>query len=333
MASTDPDNIASDPLIAQLTDALRAGPDSPEWHAVISRLKQDGVEGSDEQKMLVAVRELLEQGKDYRTVRAGPGFTRKLMDKLDESPKGSQASLPMATFMAVVGGLAVTAIVAGVVITLIKSSGGGIEGQKARLRDVSFERTVVAASFDRDVPAGWETIGTLALDAGNGLRVAATQPTTEYRAAGIVSIATIQANDAGAIEALVRTPSDPNTIVQLFVRAESTSPASSAVPDSSGAVAGELAWVLHEGKSRVVLPPNGQFAGPPVPFDTMSTGTLVRVAVGERVAIVTAGGREIYAGPCNLSHNQPRTFGIRFLTKGNRNAGEAIVLSAKVVRP
>ena len=333
MPSTDPDNIATDPMIAQLTDALRAGPSSPEWVAAVSRLKQEGVAGADEQKMLVAVRELLEQGKDYRTVRAGPGFTRKLMAKLDEGPQGGQASLPMATFMAIVGGLAVTAIVAGIVIAVIKSSGGGIEGQKARLRDTAFEQTVVAASFDRDVPEGWDTIGVLALDAGNGLRVAATQPTGDYRAAGIVSIATIDANDSGAIEALVKTPTDPNTIVQLFVRDESASPASSAEPNSSGAVAGELAWVLHNKESRVVLPPNGQFAGSPVPFESTANGTLVRVSVGERVAIVTAGGREIYAGPSNLSHNQPRTFGIRFLTKGNRNAGDAIVLSAKVVRP
>lgn len=341
MATTDPD-IAADPSVAQLADALRAGPGSPEWHAVVTRLRREGVEpegtATGEQKMLVAVRELLEQGKDYRTVRAGPGFTRKLMRRIDEERSaGNRGSgAPMSTMIAIVGGLLVTAIVAGIVVVVIRSSGGGIEGQKSRLRAKRFDSVIATASFDGKVPEGWSTIGELPLDASAGLGVAVTQPAATERAAGIESIATIDADEGGVIEALVRVPSDPRTVVQLFVRdhrAGATTVSATAATPASGAFSGELAWVLQDGKSRVALPPNGKFAGAGVPFEAGTDGVLVRVAIGERVAIVTAGTREIYAGPSNLSDNEPRTFGIRFLTKGSRAATEAIVLSARVAKP
>jgi hypothetical protein len=341
MASTDPD-IATDPLVAQLTDALRAGPGSPEWHTVVTRLRREGVEpgldGAGEQRMLVAVRELLEQGKDYRAVRAGPGFTRKLMDRLDTEtaePGQRGPGTPTATLTAIVGGLVIATIVAGIAIAVIRSSGGGLEGQKARLRDADLRQTLAVATFDGTVPAGWETIGDLPLDATAGLRVASTQPASDYRAGGIVATVPVAPGETAAIEALVRLPSDPQMIVQLFVRDGGSTPATPASPGAATHAAagpGELVWVLQEGKSRVTLPSDGQFTGPPVPFDTGRDGTLVRVAIGERVAIVTTGGREVYAGPSSLSVDAPRTFGIRFITKGTRTPGEAVVLSARVVK-
>ena len=73
----------SDADLKLLTDALRAGPASPQWHEAVTQLRAGGVNGSDasadEYRLLVAARENLESGREYRSVRAGPGFTRKVM--------------------------------------------------------------------------------------------------------------------------------------------------------------------------------------------------------------------------------------------------------------
>src|SRR3954463_2717514 len=83
--------VETDPLFQLLTDALRAGPGSPEWHQAVAKVREGGVaapEHADEFRLLVAVREHLESGRDWRAVRAGPGFTRKLFERLDEEDNG-----------------------------------------------------------------------------------------------------------------------------------------------------------------------------------------------------------------------------------------------------
>src|SRR3954471_10048772 len=82
-------NVEADPMFQLLTDALRAGPGSPEWHQAVGKLRAGGMEHGDEYQMLIDAREHLESGKEYRSVRAGAGFTRKLLDGIDrEEPQG-----------------------------------------------------------------------------------------------------------------------------------------------------------------------------------------------------------------------------------------------------
>ena len=73
----------SDQFLQLLTDALRAGPGSPEWHEAVETLRTNGIEQKDEYRLLISARENLEKGKEYRSVRAGPGFSRKLNEALD----------------------------------------------------------------------------------------------------------------------------------------------------------------------------------------------------------------------------------------------------------
>ena len=82
-----PSNIESEQMMTLLTDALRAGPGSPEWHQAVGLLRaQNG--DVDEYKLLYAAREHLESGKEYRSVRAGPGFTRKVFNEIEQDPQG-----------------------------------------------------------------------------------------------------------------------------------------------------------------------------------------------------------------------------------------------------
>ena len=74
----------SDQFLQLLSDALRAGPGSPEWHEAVESLRSNGTTSADEYRLLINARENLEKGKDYRSVRAGPGFSHKLNTALDE---------------------------------------------------------------------------------------------------------------------------------------------------------------------------------------------------------------------------------------------------------
>ena len=64
----------SDQFLALLTEALRAGPGSPEWHEAVETLRSDGSHDMDEYRLLIAARENLEKGKDYRSVRGAGVF-------------------------------------------------------------------------------------------------------------------------------------------------------------------------------------------------------------------------------------------------------------------
>jgi hypothetical protein len=312
-------DISGDPFLQLLTDALRAGPGSPEWHQAVNKLRRDGLEGSDH-AMLIAVREHLANGKDYRAVRAGPGFTRRLMEQLDDEPTGPRRSLPIATLLAFIGAAALAMFAVGAVVMVLRGGVPDASAEAARLRAEAFTQTVAVASFDGTIPAGWSGDRSL-LDARAGLRPATTQPTATVTAQVTVD-APIPAEGSAAFETLVRPPSDANTVLQLFV-IESNDVASQRAP--------ELAWVLQKGEARVMLP-SGQFAAQPTTFPTAAEGTLVRIVVGPTSAIVWHGGRELFAGAHGLAPGSPRRFGIRYITKGGR-ATEASVLSARVLKP
>src|SRR5689334_13785474 len=115
-----PANAETDPFFTLLTDALRAGPASPQWRDAVAQLREKGASESDEYRLLITARESLEGGREYRSVRAGPGFTRKLMDRL-QGEEQSRRGFPTAVVLAAVCGLA---IVAAVVFLIIRVTSG-----------------------------------------------------------------------------------------------------------------------------------------------------------------------------------------------------------------
>src|SRR4051794_25434770 len=90
----------SDQFLKLLTEALRAGPGSPQWHEAVNQLKSTTLAEADEYRMLVNAREHLESGRDYRSIRAGAGFTKKVMAAIDqESAAATQSSAPPSATM------------------------------------------------------------------------------------------------------------------------------------------------------------------------------------------------------------------------------------------
>ena len=107
----------NEPFLTLLTDALRAGPGSPEWHQAVAQLKLSG-ENVDEYKLLIEAREALESGRDYRSVRAGAGFTKKLLNELDQPKPAGPGRFHLATVIASVAGVVILAVVAIAVYSL-----------------------------------------------------------------------------------------------------------------------------------------------------------------------------------------------------------------------
>jgi hypothetical protein len=106
-------DLESEQFMTLLTDALRAGPGSPEWHQAIGVLRTSGGSaGADEYQMLVRAREDLESGRDYRSVKAGPGFTRKVLAAIEEEGSATPKGLPSATLIAMLASGVILAVVA-----------------------------------------------------------------------------------------------------------------------------------------------------------------------------------------------------------------------------
>src|SRR5215204_5175060 len=111
------DVIESDPFLTLLTHALRAGPGSPEWHQAVGKLRGEGADGSDEYKLLAAAREHLESGRDFRAVRAGPGFTSRLLTRID-GESATRSGVPTANVIMIVSALAIVAALGAVALLL-----------------------------------------------------------------------------------------------------------------------------------------------------------------------------------------------------------------------
>src|SRR5205814_1078113 len=135
----------SDQFLKLLTEALRAGPGSPQWHEAVNQLKSSGLADADEYRMLINAREHLESGRDYRSIRAGPDFTRKVMAAIDEESAAQAPSPPSAGVIALVATAGIIAIV--VIVTIIWYHGGGVQPNPTDLPNIVFAQTSVSTDF------------------------------------------------------------------------------------------------------------------------------------------------------------------------------------------
>ena len=315
----------SDPFFQLLTDALRAGPSSPQWGDAVARLRDGGAGaadggGGDEYAMLLRARENIESGRDYRAVRAGPEFTRKVLHDIEQEG-GRRHGIPTATIVAIVSAVV---IVATVVTVLVLMSGGDKKTpQQAaleRLDAASFATAGASADFAGTTPrtpAGWRTIGQLPFDAKEGLRAAPAPAAGEgvFLGGGLVTSDPLPPDRAGAVEAEVVLPAAATGTgsAQVFV-----SDSSDFSPER-GTSPREVVWIYRDG--RVTVDANGRSQGEGANLAAAAGGAPVKVRItfDRDVAIVESEGRRLYAGPHGLAPDAPRYVGVRFI----RAAGEA----------
>lgn len=317
-------DIDADPFLKLLTDALRAGPGSPEWHQAISRLRAGGERGADEYRLLIAAREHLESGRSYRAIRAGPEFTRKVLAGIEaESLVGGPSGGSAANIIAIVGAIVVLSVLAVVGLWLLRSEPAS---PSEELSSLYFGSTLTEVRFRGPLPPEWKVVGPLAIEIARGLRPATTPTSSSsgYDGGGVVTTSGIVADQPFAVEAtfqLKRVTDD--LIPQLLVTDQ---------PDFTtdrATAPHELVWLIRGGRAQVVLP-GGQFAGDTAEVTEGKTLT-VRLVVGRQNAQVISAGRTLWTGPSQLGDG-PRYVGVRFLRRGSENRDAMTVQSIKVMQ-
>jgi len=305
-------DIESNPLFGLLTDALRAGPGSPEWHNAVAKLRAEGLADSDEYRLLVTVRERLESGREYRSVRAGPGFTRKVLDGIEqERQAGTRTSgVPLANIIAVVSVIAVIGVLAYVASQLFQRPVVPQETVE-ELEKAYFPTELVSARFDGTMPPGWRKIGALPLEATKtGLRPAATTSTTnpaEAIGGALAAPVTVPEDESFAVEVKLK-PGRPteDVIVQVFVSTDDDFS-----PDKATS-SNELVWLIQGSRQKIVVGDSRvEFNGerPDVPRNESLT---VRLLVSKQSAVLSNGGPRLWAGGNGLAA-KPRTVGVRYI--------------------
>ena len=314
--------IESDPLFTLLTDALRAGPGSPQWSQAIAAIKARGSESSEYQA-LVTARENLASGKEYRTVRAGAGFTRKVLTQIEQAADPSEKGLPTTTWIAAVSAIAIVGVLGWIAYLLIppEKASPGIE----QLTGTLFSTQLQTLAFNGPLRGDWATMGSMPLDTAKGLRAITPGP-KQTMGGGIYWTSPIAPDQPIAVEAVVHTnrPAEDLTL-QLFVTDN---------PDFSadrGSSSHELVWQVKGPTAQVFLP-SGLSEGQ-VERNKEIKDRTVRIVFNREVATIDMNGKRLWAGPNQLAKDQARYVGVRLIrTGGERN--EAVVLqSLRVLKP
>lgn len=337
--STDVD-LENDPFLILLTDALRAGPGSPQWHEAVARLKTSA-DPVDEYRLLIEAREALESGRDYRSVRAGPNFTRKLMSSLDETRQhGGRTPRRISTpaIIAFLAGVVILTVVGLLVAQLWpRQPVSAVNTQKA-IDDLAasyFPTDTLSANFADGIPMGWRKIGSLPLNSTDAGLIAAPaehgspnsgQPAQSggYVGGGIVAPDPIPADQPFTFQVNLRVASPGEHLTpQVFV---SNSPDFS--PDRATGPQ-ELVWWLQDRTQKIVVGGNVERNAP---LDKRSGAVAVRIVMNHDLAIVETDGQRLWAGPNRLGNN-PRYVGIRFIRTPGPRPADVIFQSARVSKP
>lgn len=316
--------IESDPLFQLLTDALRSGPGTPEWHQAVLKLREGGLTHSDEYRLLVTVREHLESGRDYRSIAAGQGFTRKLFDQIEKEPAESgtrRPGLPMANIIALVSAVAIVLLLAFLAWQLIPR--GTPDGPRPGIEELAgsyFPTEMAGARFETGILSTWPPTGQLPLEASRGaLRPAANgTPTTLPATGGVAAPVSVPANEPFAVEVQVRPGRTPNddVILEVYVSTDA-SPDPRALPN-------ELVWLIQGKTQRVVLSGQKQKDAPRPEQAKPEEPVSVRILVNGQVAIIEVNKQRIWSGPHGLPA-QPRHAGIRFIRAGKTPESPGVV--------
>jgi hypothetical protein len=316
-------DIESDAFLKLLTDALRSGPGSPEWRQAVAQLRTKNGD-ADEYRMLCAAREHLESGKAYREVRAGPGFTKKVLDQVDqENAGGITGSISTANTVAIIAAIAILVILGVIGYFLFPT-----EGKRTAIDDLArtyFGNTVVYTTFDGPVPSEWRRIGPVTLDSDSGLRPATShQPSETHRGGGIVALAPIPSDQPFAVELTLDVPEVSDKVVaQLFVTDQPT------YSEDRATTPHELVWYLEGDRVSVVLP-NGRVGSSEQRIKPSAQPLTVRLVMNRDYAMIDSAGTQLWAGENQLAPDKPRYVGIRFLTKAGDKLPPISVQSARI---
>lgn len=314
----------TDEFLKLLTEALRAGPGSPPWHDALARLRAGDLTQAEEYKLLMSAREDLESGRDYRSIRPGPVFTRKVMGRIDDEAAGRGRGLPTATLIALLAGLVIVASIVVVAVILIRghTPTRGI----ADLDSTYFANPVLSSDFAQKSTADWEkwaSVGDEPTFSDKGLRPAFHRTASkDYQTSGLRAVTPVPAAQSFAIEARVQMARPTSQVyLRLFIS-----------DDLRAATPHEFVVELKNGDLTSYNP------------EIKNVGSVVKAAPGaikltvkvdQENVIVQSGEKQLYAGPHGLSRTAARYPGLRFGIQGGKENGleDVVVQSMRVLEP
>jgi len=309
------------PDLQLLTDALRAGPGTPQWRAALDRL---GPATGDEYHHLYEARERLASGRRYREVRAGAGFTHRVFEQIEreEAGKGAAKPLPSANLIALVSALAILAILAVVAYFIIPRA-----ATAPTQADTYFVTTLASANFERDLGLDFQPFGPLSIESRRGLRPVTRDVESTFRGGGVVFNRTLMPDEPFAFDVTLRLPKlDDNVAVQVFVTDEPNFTGDSATSEH------ELVWTATNGAASIVLP-GGRVDAQNLKIPQRTSVTL-RLTVNHGDSTIQLNSQPIWSGPNLLDPAKPRTLGIRFLgRKGLDERERPVIETARVLVP
>jgi hypothetical protein len=314
----------SDSFLTLLTDALRAGPGSPQWHEALRRLRAGGIEHADEYHLLVTAREHLESGKSYRSVRAGPGFTQRLMSALEtDAALPSERRGPSTVSTIALASAAVVVVVLGTLGYWLFSSYMKPPGTRPDEKAL-FVNTIGWEDFAGELQPGWRKIGSLPVEVHRGaLRhsspaTAPSESASQISGGGVVWDSAIASDEPFAVVANVRVHRpEENLIAQVFVTDQPDFRADNATSPH------ELVWLLQTRQAQVILP-SGRIQAQSDLAEDFRGSLQVRVTIDEDQATVDLGDKHVWTGPHGLQRGKPRHVGVRFI-KRSSDAGDGVV--------
>lgn len=302
----------SDQLLVLLTDALAAGPGSPAWHAAVTQLRDSGVDSADEMTLLLRAREHLESGKDFRTIRAGAGFTKQLMSSLDATP--ITAPTRQSNRLLVGVSVAIIAVaLAAVIVLLIRSSN---DATNDNTNSGVLINNVASVDFEDGIPDDWEHIGGLSLTTTRNLLRPEDKGPADATGAGLGWKKVLPAAEPFTFSAACRLPkTDSDWVAQMFISD------AAAFRTGTGVTAHEFVW-LCQGHSVSVISPSGQvLTQQTLPTDSRNY-LPVRLTVNGSHIVVEQSNRQLWAGENELDPTKPRTVGLRFIKAGKNLADD-----------
>lgn len=295
----------SDPFFKLLTEALRAGPGSAQWGEAVAQLRDGGVQGADEYKLILRAREDIELGRDYRKVSAGPGFTRKVLDAVEREGARRQG-LPTATIVAILAGMVILGVI--VTVIVIMSRGGeksdpaqaAIAQLEAANLPVSAASLAVAGEKPRD-GEGFKVFDATPFHIGTS-----TQP-AEFTVAGVMTAVGLDPAVPGSVEAELVLPGNEAGAIEVLV-----SDSAEIRPETTpfAGPPSEIVWHYQDGRS-VVYASGQQRGGDSTTSQTPGQTVKVAIRFDGHTAVITVNGRRAYAGPHTLHEGRPRFAGVR----------------------
>ncbi|HEV2292440.1 MAG TPA: hypothetical protein VGR35_01210 [Tepidisphaeraceae bacterium] len=311
----------SDPQLIALTDALRAGPGSPQWREAVNRLRAQGGDQADEYLLLCTAREHLASGRNYREIHASLGFSRKLLQAVEQEHAAPSRIAPTAGMIALLCGVVVIAVLASLGYFVWRSSEANWPPRQD-LSQVYFTETVLDERLD-DALKGWRRLGTLPLRFEKGLAAGdAPAGDAEFVGGALLWEQSVLPSKPMQIEATLRLPApESNTVAQVFVTDDPS------FSDARATSPHELAWTYRAGAVSIALPSGRIEASQFKPGPKQQT-IEVRIQFDAQSAAIYTGGKRVWTGAHGLSAAKPRFIGVRFLAPAGEKADPAAAFTS-----